>query len=181
MILYADINILHGSEEELHPAITEWASQHNITVVSRYAAKKDMQDARVIMLALGGGISAILGLIGIFNFANVISVGIMARKRELAMLESIGMEKRRLRHMLLLEGLWYAAITLLLTATAGSVVVSGVYALFKVWVGYAVFTYPVVPVLTAFALIAVVCTIVPLAAYQSMGKATLVERLRGTD
>ncbi len=50
-------------------------------------------------LVLGGGISIILGLIGIFNFINVMSVGVIARKRKLATLEAIGMSSRQIRKM----------------------------------------------------------------------------------
>lgn len=46
-----------------------------------------------------GGISIILGLIGVFNFINVMSVGVIARKRELATLEAIGMSCRQIRKM----------------------------------------------------------------------------------
>ena len=52
------------------------------------------------MLVLGGGISFILGFIGAFNFINVMSVGVMSRRLELATLESIGMGKKQLRSML---------------------------------------------------------------------------------
>ena len=50
-------------------------------------------------LVLGGGISIILGLIGVFNFINGMSVGVIARKRELATLEAIGMSCKQIRKM----------------------------------------------------------------------------------
>ena len=56
------------------------------------------------------------------------------RKMELATLESIGMEKRKVRRMLLFEGLGYAVMTLLLSATLGNGAVYGIFTLFKLQV-----------------------------------------------
>ena len=54
-----------------------------------------------------GTLSAIVGLVGILNFANDIITGISARRRELAILRSVGMTARQLRTMLMPEGLLY--------------------------------------------------------------------------
>ncbi|WP_429147846.1 FtsX-like permease family protein [Anaerotaenia torta] len=64
------------------------------------------------MLVLGGGVALVIALIGILNFVNVMSVSVMVRKRELAILESIGMSRKQVRRMLASEGLGYAVITL---------------------------------------------------------------------
>ena len=97
---------------------------------------------------------------------------------ELATLESIGMEKRKVRRMLLFEGLGYAVMTLLLSATLGNGVVYGIFSLFKLQVDYATFTYPILPVGLVFLMIFTVCLIVPEITYRSITKATLIERLR---
>ncbi len=60
-----------------------------------------------MFLLLGGALSFIVGLVGVLNFFNAILTGITARRRELAVLQSIGMTARQLRTMLALEGLLY--------------------------------------------------------------------------
>lgn len=177
-VLSAHMNVQDSYDEQIYNTLSDTYEHSGIMIASRYAAKKAMQDAKTIMLALGGGIACILGLIGIFNFVNVMSVGIMVRKRELATLESIGMEKKKVRLMLIFEGLWYAAITLLLAMTFGSAICYGIFRLFKLWAGYAVFSYPVVPVMAVLLLVITVCVIVPVIAYRSISKTTIVERLR---
>ena len=62
---------------------------------------------------MGNTISVIIALVGILNFINSMVTAILSRKRELAMLQSIGMTKRQLRNMLICEGLDYAVLTLL--------------------------------------------------------------------
>ena len=62
-----------------------------------------------MFLLLGGTLSLIVGIVGGLNFFNAILTGITARRRELAVLQSIGMTSRQLRFMLALEGLMYTA------------------------------------------------------------------------
>ena len=60
-----------------------------------------------MFMLLGGALSFIVGLVGVLNFFNSIVTGITARRRELAVLQSIGMTGRQLQTMLALEGLLY--------------------------------------------------------------------------
>lgn len=67
----------------------------------------EFESTRSMFLLLGGALSFIVGLVGVLNFFNAILTGITARRRELAVLQSIGMTARQLRTMLALEGLFY--------------------------------------------------------------------------
>ena len=69
----------------------------------------EFESVRGMFLLLGGTLSFIVGLVGVLNFANAILTGIAARRRELAVLQSIGMTTRQLRAMLAMEGLLYTA------------------------------------------------------------------------
>ena len=71
-----------------------------------YAA--EFESMRSMFLLLGGALSFIVGLVGVLNFFNAILTGILARKRELAVLQSIGMTGKQLKTMLVYEGLFYA-------------------------------------------------------------------------
>ena len=61
-----------------------------------------------MFLICGGALCAIIGLVGILNFFNAIMTGILSRKREFAVLQSVGMTRRQLKRMLIYEGLFYA-------------------------------------------------------------------------
>ena len=60
-----------------------------------YAA--EFEGMRSMFLLLGGALSFIVGLVGVLNFFNAILTGIIARKRELAVLQSIGMTGKQLQ------------------------------------------------------------------------------------
>lgn len=177
-VLSMDINVENGYDELIYNAINKLTNSNNITMISRYATRKAMQDAKTIMLILGSGISLILGLIGIFNFVNVMSVGIMTRKRELAILESVGMSKVQMRSMLRNEGLGYAIITIVCSLTIGNIITYILFLLFKNVEKYAQFTYPLIPILLMYITISLICFITPAIVYKNISKLSLVERLR---
>ena len=70
-----------------------------------YAA--EFESMRAMFLLLGGALSFIVGLVGVLNFFNAVFTGIITRRRELAVLQAIGMTGGQLKQMLMLEGLLY--------------------------------------------------------------------------
>ena len=176
--LYLDMNAESGADEQIYNTLDELVNPAEVLMDSRIAGRKSMQDAKTIMFVLGGGVSAILALIGIFNFINVMSVGVMSRKREFAIFESVGMSKSQLRSMLRNEGIGYAVITILCDATLGNVIVYGLFCLFKSVADYAVFVYPIFPIVIVCAAILLICLVTPELVYRGVSKMTLVERLR---
>lgn len=138
----------------------------------------EFESFRSMFLTIGGLLSFIVGLVGVLNFVNAILTGIFTRKREFAMLQSIGMTGRQLNAMLVTEGLLYAlgsvVLALLLSLSIGPLAASVLSKLF--WF----FTYrptfaPIVIVAPIFALLGCV---VPLLVYHRVSKQTIVERLR---
>ena len=69
---------------------------------------------------LGNGAAILLIVLGLINFVNVMLTGVIARKNEFAVMESIGTTKKQIRKMLTLEGGIYALISALLIMTFGN-------------------------------------------------------------
>lgn len=69
---------------------------------------------------LGNGAAILLIVIGLINFVNVMLTGVVARKNEFAMMESIGTTKKQIRKILTLEGGIYALISTLLLRPSGN-------------------------------------------------------------
>ena len=144
-----------------------------------YAA--EFEGMRSMFQLCGGALSFIVGLVGVLNFFNAILTGIIARKREFAVLQSIGMTGRQLKAMLVYEGLFYAlgaaVISLILTLALCPVAFTAVGSLFWFFT-YRLTLTPFLIVVPVFALLGV---LVPLAVYRSVSKSTIVERLREVD
>lgn len=157
------------------------ASRSNIDVISRYERREEMRDYLITAKVLGTGLSVILLLVGVMNFVNTMVVNVNTRRYELAILESVGMTKRQIRRMLSMEGCCYWGVSVFLVATVGTAIYMVLYLIFRQMASYAVFTYPVIPLVLVAGLVLLVCCIVPIWAYKADSNLPVVERLRLTE
>lgn len=154
------------------------ASAPGIGIISRYERRKEIRDYLVTANVLGTGLSGILLLVGVMNFINTMAVNVSTRRYELAILESVGMTKRQIKRMLSMEGCCYAGVSLSLAATVGTAIYAALYAIFSQLAPYAVFSYPIVPLLLVAGFVLLICLIVPVWTYNADTKLPVVERLR---
>lgn len=126
---------------------------------------------------LGNGAAMLLIVLGLINFVNVMLTGVIARKNEFAVMESIGTTKKQIRKILTLEGGIYALISTLLIMTLGNAFLLLVANAVPSIVNYAKFEYPVSLVVCLIAAIFVICLSVPEIVYKATSKETVIERL----
>ena len=122
----------------------------------------------------------IIGVIGFMNMANTLITSIITRRRELGILQAIGMTKRQLNHMLQMEGLIFTVGTLLVSLSLGNVL--GYLAWLKCRAGHVVgiSTYSV-PVAELLVMAGILLGLqVVLSGYMSsyLQKDALIERIR---
>ena len=133
------------------------------------------------MNLLGNGAAVLLIVIGLVNFVNVMLTGVVARKNEFAIMESIGTTKKQIVEILTLEGGIYALISTLLIMTFGNAFLLLVARAVPNMVDYAVFEYPFALVIGLIAAIFVICLSVPAIVYKAISDETVIERLRDFD
>ena len=96
---------------------------------SKASRKGEFESTRNMVLFVGGVLSLVIGLIGVLNFVNSMLTSILTRRREFAMLQSVGMTTSQLRKMLMVEGLYYTAgagiLSFVLAAVFSGYVVPG--------------------------------------------------------
>lgn len=146
----------------------------NINSDNLAAAKDEIKTMQTAMYA----VSILLILLGIFNYLNTVVVGLWARRREIAMMEAIGITRRQLRQMLVWEGLYYSLIITALLTTAGSAALYGVYKIVHSRLGYARFYFPYIPLAGIILVMILVCVGVPLFIYRKIASESVIERLR---
>lgn len=174
------------NEESVHMQIKQ-LTQHNISIPSvahiqiKSEELEEFRSSILSMRIMTSGICAILILIGIINFINVMLTGIFTRRNELAVMESIGMTKKQVRKMLIFEGFYYALITdsLILTLGSGIVYIFGKLSL-KI-ADYAIFSYPWQLIICISLIILIICILVPAAVYRMVAKNSVTDRLRSTE
>lgn len=145
---------------------------------SKQTYAESFNGLRNTFVIVGATLSFVIGLIGILNFLNAVLTSIFARKKEFAVLQSVGMTGRQLNLMLGTEGVVFAGssvvITLVLTVAMGSLTGSLLERMFWFF-SYRFTIVPVLAVAPAFWLLGVA---IPLAAYRYVVRRSIVERLR---
>ncbi len=112
------------------------------------------------------------------GFVNAVLTGILTRKRELAVLQSVGMTGKQLKTMLVYEGLYYTllalAVSLVMTVILGPLLGSVLGDIF--W--FFSYRLTVAPILVILPIFLALGALVPLWTYRSVSRRTIVERLR---
>ena len=108
-VMYYAFNTQEDAAEDMETFLKNYTENDapELDYESKATYTAEFDSVRSMFLLLGGTLSAIVGLVGILNFANAIITGISARRRELAVLRSVGMTARQVQAMLMLEGLLY--------------------------------------------------------------------------
>jgi len=179
-VMFYAFNTAEEANEAMEGFLAEYTEsvQPEYDYESKQLIAAEFDGFRTMFLTLGGALSGVIGLVGVLNFVNAVLTGILTRKRELAMLQSVGMTGRQLKTMLVFEGLSYTLLALLasfvLAAGLGPVVGNGLNSVF--WF----FTYrlTLTPILAILPIFLVLGAVVPLLTYRSMARHTIVERLR---
>lgn len=172
-----------NTTEESNAAMEDFLKEYTQSAqpVYDYESKQskiaEFESFRNMFLTMGGTLAGIIGLVGVLNFINAVLTGILARKRELAMLQSVGMTGKQMNTMLACEGLYYtmlsAALSLALSAGLGPLMGSLCSAF---W--FFTYRFTVGPVLAVIPLFLILGILVPLLMYRCVNRRTVVERLR---
>lgn len=165
-------NFLKKYTEEIDPVMA---------FSSKFSQKGEFEGLRSMVLTVGGSLSLIIGVIGVLNFVNSVLTSILTRRREFAMLRSIGMTARQLRRMLMAEGLMYTASSGLLSIVLGiglSALLAGTVAK-SLW--FFTYRFTLLPLAFTIPIFLFLGLILPAAVMRSVEKQSVVERLRESD
>ena len=138
----------------------------------------EFESTRSMFLLMGGALSFIVGLVGVLNFFNAILTGITARRRELAVLQSIGMTGRQLRAMLALEGLYYTMGAALLALALIVVTAPFVGPALNRLIWFFTYRFTLWPIAVVLPLFGALGILIPVWSCRAAQRYSVVERLR---
>ncbi len=175
--LFVNVEDTHVDEmqEWLNTYIQEKDS--SLPVTSRSSMAEQYERETRSSAVMGNAISIIIALVGVLNFINSMVTAIVSRKREFAMIQSIGMTKRQLCKMLVCEGLYYAAITLT-TSYLVSAAAVGVGVRAMVDGGFTTFHFTLLPLMICTPVLLIFAVLIPYLCFKNLEKESIVERLR---
>lgn len=128
---------------------------------------------------IGYSLVSVIGVIGFMNLINSMISSIITRKKELGMLQAIGLTDKQLVKMLNIEAMFYTGVMLVASLTLGTGLgYIAVQACRKAGMSYAVYTFPIVQ-----ASIMIVCVVITqlLLTYlisKNFNKESLIDRVR---
>lgn len=175
-------NVTDDMMEYASNLLTEY--QQNVAigmnVTSRQTMIEQYEAETRSSAVMGYAISIIVALVGILNFVNSMVTAIISRKKEFAMMQSVGMTKRQLRMMLIYEGIYYAGMTLVISYILGSITV-GVIVPTMVAGGFSTFHFTLLPLAICTPVLIAFAVVIPYFCFKNLEKQSIVERLRMTD
>lgn len=127
------------------------------------------------------GLSLFIILFSLFNLVNTLIGSFASRKKELSMLESVGMEQKQLRRMLLWESLLLALPNLVITLTAGSLAGFGLIRYMSRTAPYLHYRFPVAAVGLYIAAMVLLPMAVSYGCLKEQDRTSLVERIKYQD
>lgn len=169
--------------EEFEAALKDYTENRNpeMGYLSKNTLRKEFSGMVGVISTIGIALSAVIAFIGILNFINAVITGIIARKREFAMLQSIGMTNGQLQKMLVYEGISYVVVAGVISFCLGSVMAWQLFTALNQVILFFEYRFQILPFLIMLPVLLAVAVAGPLAAYRRMRKKSIVERLRETE
>lgn len=109
--LYASVDCPRKERKAVEAYLKSAILEDNSSIHLRSGLDLDESFRKIVSryYIIGGMMAAALAFIGIMNFFNVVAASVISRKRELALLEAVGMTRSDLVKMLAAEGVLYLA------------------------------------------------------------------------
>ena len=182
-IQYICINAKEGQLMTLDQAIQEIlaVAPGHVEYVSAARAQADYAHNQQTVALVGNGVCILMVLMGLMNYVNVMATSVQTRRRELAMMESLGMTRRQLRAVVMWEGGIYAVLSSVLFL-AGCGILWAAFSDTHIDTGVLAFSFVWPPRLVVGLVLAllVLCPCISALAYWVSSREPVIQRLRET-
>lgn len=179
IMLYC-FNAEDDKEQEIEAYLSDYTTIKNnrMDYESKFTYIAEFESFRSMLVMLGGALSFVVGFVGILNFFNAVLTGIISRKREFTVLQSIGMTGKQLKQMLVCEGLLYAMLAIVASMMIILLSSQLIGPTLEEMLWFFTYHFTLLPVVVIAPLFIVLGCVIPLGVYYGMAKMTIVERLR---
>lgn len=174
------LNVEKGKENEIENILKPYMEK-GVPIETEKTIEKNYNNATKSATLLQNIVSIMILVIGIVNFANVIIISVTSRKKEFAMMQSIGMTKKQLRLLLMMEGINISIITLIISYFLSLVTICvGVSAYLQTqWT--ATYHFSITPLLIVTPVLIILPIVISLICFQRIQKIEIIERLQDED
>lgn len=176
----AYIKVKDGKKQEFYKWIKDYTANHapflyfESSIELEKEAKGFAEKYYYTLVLLGG----IIFVIGVLNFFNTSAVSILGRKRELSLLEAVGMTKKQIRKMLMYEGMFYLLTAFFIANTIGITFVKKIIDNTVGKAFYYTYQFDLTASIVILPILIGIAVFIPLYNYHKMCSETVVERIR---
>ena len=178
--MYAAIDAKKGEDKQIKEYIDKNILKENdmINVFSVLDMKESFQRYVSKYYMIGSFLVVILAFIGIMNFFNTTATSVISRKKELTLLEVVGMTKKQVSKMLVTEGFLYLGGAFVIAVL---LIVFGAKQILVNTLGTAFFFrlhLTIVPCVLMIPILVGIAYVIPKYQFEKMSRESIVERIR---
>lgn len=168
--------------DKLDAEVEQYKNDNNLTNsnLNTFNMKKSVKAENAVVLVVSiflYGFIGVITLIGITNIFNTITTNMNLRKKEFAMLKSIGMTKKEFNRMIRLESIFYGVKSLIIGIPIGLVLSYGMYNVFKNSMEME-YVLPYKAIAVAVIFVAIVIGIIMRYSMSKINKQNIIETIR---
>ncbi|HBF4425935.1 TPA: ABC transporter permease [Clostridioides difficile] len=169
-----------GKYQEIKDSIKKIAKNNGFLETDFIDSRIESNKATISFIKIMGyTLTGIIGVIGFMNLVNTMITSIVTRKKELGMLQAIGLTNKQLVKMLNSEAMYYTSGMMI-----GSILFGGILGyiavifLKKTGLSYTTYSLPIVPILLMIVCILIAQFITTYLIGRSFNKESLIDRVR---
>lgn len=181
---YVNIKAAKGKTKTVQSAIENIEEGNELFRLESYEeVLKQWEDTLQLTAGAGYAIMLVLAIVGIMNLINTTIDSILSRKKELGVMQAIGMSNQQMKKMLRTEGFVYAGGIILLAGGLGSILgyLVYLYAESHSLMQIKVYKYPLIQVLLMIFLVVIVQLILTYATTTIVNKETVIKRIQASE
>ena len=181
---YVNIKAAKGKIKTVQSALENIEEGNELFRLESYEeVLKQWEDTLQLTAGAGYAIMLVLAIVGIMNLINTTIDSILSRKKELGVMQAIGMSNQQMKKMLRTEGFVYAGGIILLAGGLGSILgyLVYLYAESHSLMQIKVYQYPLIQVLLMILLVVIVQLILTYATTTIVNKETVIKRIQASE
>lgn len=153
-------------------------NNEEITIEDYKDIRKDLEGQLRSTKVITYGIVSIIAIIGMLNLINTRVTSIITRKKELGMIEAIGVSKNKLNKMLQIEGFYYSFISCSISIVGGLGIGYLCFKLLKRVATYLTYKVPIKSIVILIAIFLLVQIIITYLVQRILNKESIIDKVR---
>lgn len=172
------VDVNKGENKDIETYLKKYKSMDSLVVKSKSDELVKLKKEHYSIELIGYSFVVIIAIIGFINFINTTITNIISRRRELAVLESIGLTRKSVNSLINKESLYYILISGGLGMIIGIPLSYLLFTLFKKEATYAQYTLPIIPILIIILIMLMLQWICVKITHNKISKGSIIDNVR---